>query len=118
MITPYVPLVLRENLEKVGNSGYKKNVGNKFVSARRVSAKCADFWLSGRHVADMSATFPAKSSVVRCCHPYQLSSHVSTLVHRYDYYAFISTFYCTYISFYLSSFYSTLLSKYSTSTFY
>jgi len=23
-------------------------------------AKCADFWLSGRHVADMSATFPAK----------------------------------------------------------
>jgi len=25
-----------------------------------LSAKCADFWLSGRHVADMSATFPAK----------------------------------------------------------
>jgi hypothetical protein len=24
------------------------------------SAKSADFWLSGRHVADMSATFPAK----------------------------------------------------------
>jgi len=25
------------------------------------SAKSADFWLSGRHVADMSATFPAKT---------------------------------------------------------
>jgi len=24
------------------------------------SAKSADFWLSGRHVADMPATFPAK----------------------------------------------------------
>jgi len=23
-------------------------------------AKCADFWLSGRHVADLLATFPAK----------------------------------------------------------
>jgi hypothetical protein len=25
------------------------------------SAKSANFWLSGRHVADMSATFPAKT---------------------------------------------------------
>jgi hypothetical protein len=25
-----------------------------------LSAKCANFWLSGRHVADMLATFPAK----------------------------------------------------------
>jgi hypothetical protein len=29
------------------------------------SAKSADFWLSGRHVADMSATFPAKVWVDR-----------------------------------------------------
>ena len=34
MITPYVPLVLRENLEKVGNPRHKKSVGNEFVSAR------------------------------------------------------------------------------------
>ena len=42
MITPYVPLVLRENLEKVGNPRHKKSVGNKFVSARlgRVGQKC------------------------------------------------------------------------------
>jgi len=26
------------------------------------SAKSADFWLLGRHVADMSATFPAKNN--------------------------------------------------------
>jgi len=25
-------------------------------------AKCANFWLSGQHVADMSATFPAKAA--------------------------------------------------------
>jgi hypothetical protein len=61
MITLYVPLVLKENLEKVGNPRHKKSVGNEFVSARQAeSAKSADFWLSGRHVADMSATFPAK----------------------------------------------------------
>ena len=34
MITPYVPLVLRETLEKVGNPRLKKSVGNEFVSAR------------------------------------------------------------------------------------
>ena len=27
---------------------------------RSMSAKCADIWLLGRHVANMSATFPAK----------------------------------------------------------
>jgi hypothetical protein len=27
------------------------------------SAKSTDFWLSGRHVADMSATFPAKLTI-------------------------------------------------------
>jgi len=26
-------------------------------------SKCADFWLSGRHVADMSVTFPAKPRI-------------------------------------------------------
>jgi len=28
-------------------------------------AKCADFWLSGRHVANMLATFPAKATTER-----------------------------------------------------
>ena len=28
-----------------------------------LSAKCADFWLLGRHVADTSATFPAKTII-------------------------------------------------------
>jgi len=42
MITLYVPLVLKENLEKVGNPRHKKSVGNEFVSARlgRVGQKC------------------------------------------------------------------------------
>jgi hypothetical protein len=34
MITPYVPLVLRETLEKVGNPRHKKSFGNEFVLAR------------------------------------------------------------------------------------
>ena len=29
-----------------------------------LSAKCANFWLLGRHVANMSATFPAKAAVI------------------------------------------------------
>ncbi len=56
-----------------------------------VSAKSADFWLSGRHVADMSATFPAKltalsaiaarqsngtQAVVEACH--QVLDYVAT----------------------------------------
>ena len=61
MITPYVPLVLRENLEKVGKARHKKSVGTNLCRHDLAeSAKSADFWLSGRHVADMSATFPAK----------------------------------------------------------
>ena len=32
---------------------------------RSMSAKCADIWLFGRHVADMSATFPAKAKTER-----------------------------------------------------
>jgi len=61
MITPYVPLVLRENLEKVGNPRHKIMCRERLCRlVGGLSAKCADFWLSGRHVADMSATFPAK----------------------------------------------------------
>jgi hypothetical protein len=46
MVTPYVPLVLRENLEKVGNPRHKKSVGNKFVLA--FTSPCqADTILSG-----------------------------------------------------------------------
>jgi hypothetical protein len=59
MITPYVPLVLRENLEKVGNPRHTKMCRERNCVGSS-GAKCADFWLSGRHVADMSATFPAK----------------------------------------------------------
>ena len=66
MITPYVPLVLRENLENVGNPRHKKCVGTNLCRlVGGLSAKCADFWLLGRHVADISATFPAKA--VRGC---------------------------------------------------
>jgi hypothetical protein len=31
---------------------------------RGILAKCADIWLSGRHVADMSATFSAKDKTM------------------------------------------------------
>jgi len=52
MITQYVYLVLRENLETVGNPRHK------IMCRERIglSAKCANFWLSGRHVADMYLT--------------------------------------------------------------
>ncbi len=42
-----------------------KNVsGSKLCRHDRgILAKCADIWLSGRHVADMSATFSAKSII-------------------------------------------------------
>jgi len=63
MITPYVPLVLRENLEKVGNPDTKKSVGNKFVSARlgRVGQKCrllAVVPTCRRHVGDFPSQVP------------------------------------------------------------
>ena len=65
MITPYVPLVLRENLEKVGNPRHKKSVGNEFVSARlgRVGQKCRLLAVGRtcrRHVGD----FPTKGQTV------------------------------------------------------
>ena len=61
MITPYVPLVLKENLEKVGKPDTKKVSGTNLCRHDLAeSAKSADFWLSGRHVAGMSTTFPAK----------------------------------------------------------
>ncbi len=58
MITPYVPLVLRENLEKVGNPRHKKSVGNEFVSALwgPVGQKCrllAVGLTCCRHVGDI-----------------------------------------------------------------
>jgi hypothetical protein len=62
MITPYVPLVLRENLKKVGNPRHKKSVGNEFVSARlgRVGQKCRLLAVGPtcrRHVGD----FPSQA---------------------------------------------------------
>ncbi len=46
----------------VGKSRHTKNVsGSKLCRHDRgILAKCADIWLSRRHVADMSATFSAK----------------------------------------------------------
>ena len=63
MITPYVPLVLRENLEKVGKPRHKKSVGNEFVSARlgRVGQKCRLLAVGPtcrRHVGD----FPSQAN--------------------------------------------------------
>jgi hypothetical protein len=62
MITLYVPLVLKENLEKVGNPRHKKSVGNEFVSARlgRVGQKCRLLAVGPtcrRHVGD----FPSQA---------------------------------------------------------
>ena len=46
---------------KSANPDTKKVSGTKLCRHDLAeSAKSADFWLSGRHVADMSATFPAK----------------------------------------------------------
>ena len=64
MITPYVPLVLEKVWRKLEIPDTKNVSG---TNLRRLiwglSAKCADFWLSGRHVADMLATFPAKPRI-------------------------------------------------------
>ncbi len=46
---------------KSANPDTKKVSGTKLCRHDLAkSAESADFWLSGRHVADMSATFPAK----------------------------------------------------------
>jgi len=61
MITPYVPLVLEKFWRKSAIPDTKNVSGTNLCRlVGGLSAKCADFWLSGRHVADMSATFPAK----------------------------------------------------------
>ncbi len=46
----------------VGNPRHKNTVSGSVLCChnREMSAKSADIWLSGRHVADMSLTFPAK----------------------------------------------------------
>ena len=67
MITPYVPLVLRENLEKVGKPRHKKSVGNEIVSARlgQVGQKCRLLAVGPtcrRHVGDFPIPIPKKSS--------------------------------------------------------
>ena len=68
MITPYVPLVFRENLEKVGNPQHKKSVGNEFVSARlgRVGQKCRLLAVGPtcrRHVGDFPSQGKESSNV-------------------------------------------------------
>ncbi len=54
--------VLSENLVNIGNHRHKNVVWGSILCRhnRGMPAKCADIWLSGRHVADMLATFPAK----------------------------------------------------------
>ncbi len=66
MITPYVPLVLIRKFGESRQSPTHKKVSgmNLFQHDLAESAKSADFWLSGQHVADMSATFPAKQYTV------------------------------------------------------
>ena len=50
---------------KSANPDTKKVSGTKLCRHDLAkSAKSANFWLSDRHVADMSATFPAKSTRV------------------------------------------------------
>ncbi len=48
----------------VGNPGHKNTMSGWVLCHhdRGMSAKSADIWLLGRHVANMSATFPAKLS--------------------------------------------------------
>ena len=53
-ISEYVALVLRENWVNVGNHPHKNVVSGSILCRpdRGMSAKCADIWLSGRHVAN------------------------------------------------------------------
>ncbi len=46
----------------IGNHRHKKGVSGSILCHRNrgMLDKCANIWLSGQHVADMSATFPAK----------------------------------------------------------
>jgi len=64
-------LVRVENLVNVSNHRHKNVVLGSVLCRHDLaeSAKSADIWLSGRHVADMSATLPAKrmnSDLVKC----------------------------------------------------
>jgi len=54
MISEYVALVLRENWVNVGNHPHKNVVSGSILCRHDIdmSAKCANIWLSGRHVAD------------------------------------------------------------------
>ncbi len=71
-----VPIIVwgRENFQRLPNQWRKLAIPDtKNVSGTNLCrlvggllAKCADFWLSGRHVPDMSATFPAKITFI-CC---------------------------------------------------
>jgi hypothetical protein len=50
----------------VSNHRHKKSVSGSILCRhdRGMLAKYADIWLSGRHVADMSAPFPAKATTM------------------------------------------------------
>jgi hypothetical protein len=70
MITPYVPLVLRENLEKVGKPRHKKSVGNEIVLARlgQVGQKCRLLAVGPtcrRHVGDFPSQGEGELADVR-----------------------------------------------------
>ncbi len=61
----YEPMVLKRKIWWMSANPDTKNVsGSKLCRRDRgISAKSANIWLSGRHVADMSATFSAKYSM-------------------------------------------------------
>ena len=51
----------------IGNPRHKNTVSGLVLCRhdRVMSAKSANIWLSGQHVADMLPTFPAKSTSIR-----------------------------------------------------
>jgi hypothetical protein len=87
MITLYVPLV-----ESRQSPTQKKVSGTNLCRHDLAeSAKSADFWLSGRHVSDMSATFPAKNLCLRYAPAksgkfviHNVSFNFATAISKYD----------------------------------
>ena len=73
----YLPLVLKKKKGvNVGHPRHKNVVSGSILCRqdRGMSAKCANIWLSGQHVADMLATMPAEESPTgrispRICNP-------------------------------------------------
>ena len=67
VVRTYVLWYKKKKGVNVGHSRHKNVVSGSILCRhdRAVSAKSADIWLSGRHVADMLATLPATAKEVR-----------------------------------------------------